>query len=84
MDDTFDRVKTILVDQLGVEPDEIERDKSDSTKIDDDLGADSLDFIEITMSIETEFVIDVPDVVAEKVQTVGDLVRMVESLQVPS
>src|ERR1700684_1943350 len=66
--DTFDRVKKIIVEQLGVEPNEVTPEAS----ITDDLGADSLDQVELVMAFETEFGIDIPDEEAEKNKSVGD------------
>ncbi|HEY5256889.1 MAG TPA: acyl carrier protein [Candidatus Baltobacteraceae bacterium] len=71
---TFDRVKKIIVEQLGVDEAEVTQEAS----ITDDLGADSLDQVELVMAFETEFNIDIPDEEAEKIKTVGDAVRRVE------
>jgi acyl carrier protein len=71
---TFDRVKKIIVDQLGVDEAEVTMEAS----ITDDLGADSLDQVELVMAFETEFNIDIPDEEAEKIKTVGDAVRKIE------
>jgi acyl carrier protein len=65
-----DRVKDIIVDQLGVDPDEV---KSESHFI-DDLGADSLDTVELVMAFEEEFNIEIKDEDAEKIQTVKDVI----------
>jgi acyl carrier protein len=70
-DDTFARVKKIIVEQLGVEENEVTMEAS----ITEDLGADSLDQVELVMAFETEFNIDIPDEEAEKIKTVGDAVR---------
>ena len=67
---TFDKVRDIVVDQLGVEADEV---NIDSTFI-DDLGADSLDIVELIMAFEEEFGIEIPDEAAEKIKTVQDVV----------
>ena len=72
--DTFDRVKKIIVEQLGVEENEVTTEAS----ITEDLGADSLDQVELVMAFETEFGIDIPDEEAEKIKTVGDAVKRVE------
>ena len=69
--DTLDRVKKIIVEQLGVEANEVTPEAS----ITDDLGADSLDQVELVMAFETEFGIDIPDEEAEKIKTVGDAVQ---------
>jgi acyl carrier protein len=74
--DTFDRVKKIIVEQLGVEENEVTPEAS----ITDDLGADSLDQVELVMAFETEFGIDIPDEEAEKIKTVGDAVQKVDSV----
>jgi len=71
---TFDKVKKIIVDQLGVDEAEVTMEAS----ITEDLGADSLDQVELVMAFETEFNIDIPDEEAEKIKTVGDAVGRVE------
>ena len=71
---TFDRVKKIIVEQLGVDEEEVTQEAS----ITDDLGADSLDQVELVMAFETEFNIDIPDEEAEKIKTVGDAVSRIE------
>jgi acyl carrier protein len=76
--DTFDRVKKIIVEQLGVEENEVTPEAS----ITDDLGADSLDQVELVMAFETEFGIDIPDEEAEKIKTVGDAVQKIDAVQV--
>ena len=70
----FDKVKKTIVEQLGVEENEVTMDAS----ITDDLGADSLDQVELVMALETEFNLDIPDEEAEKIKTVGDAVRYIE------
>ena len=72
---TFEKVRDIVVEQLGVEPDEV---AIDSTFI-DDLGADSLDTVELVMAFEEEFNIEIPDDAAEKIQTVGDAVNFIKN-----
>ena len=67
---TFDKVKKIVVDQLGVNEADVQ---IDSTFI-DDLGADSLDIVELIMAFEEEFEIEIPDDAAEKIKTVRDAV----------
>ena len=67
---TFETVKRIVVDQLQVAADDV---KIDSTFI-DDLGADSLDIVELIMAFEEEFNIEIPDEIAEKIKTVKDAV----------
>jgi acyl carrier protein len=72
---TFDRVKKIVVDQLGVADADVQ---IDSTFI-DDLGADSLDIVELIMAFEEEFEIEIPDDSAEKIKTVRDAVDYIDS-----
>jgi acyl carrier protein len=72
----FDTVKKCIVEQLGVDEDEVTLDAS----ITDDLGADSLDQVELVMALETEFNLDIPDEEAEKIKTVGDAVRYIEEV----
>jgi acyl carrier protein len=71
---TFDKVRKIIVEQLGVEEAEVTLQAS----IIEDLGADSLDQVELVMAFETEFNIDIPDEEAEKIKTVGDAVNKIE------
>ena len=66
----FERVKNVIVDQLSVDADEVTLEAS----FVDDLGADSLDVVELIMGLETEFDIEIPDEDAEKISTVGDAV----------
>ena len=72
---TFDKVKAIVVEQLGVDEAEV---PIDSTFI-DDLGADSLDIVELIMAFEEEFNVEIPDDVAEKIKTVKDTVEYIDS-----
>lgn len=72
---TFDKVKAIVVEQLGVDESEV---AIESTFI-DDLGADSLDIVELIMAFEEEFNIEIPDDVAEKIKTVKDTVDYIDS-----
>ena len=74
--DTLDHVKKIIVEQLGVEANEVTPEAS----ITDDLGADSLDQVELVMAFETEFGIDIPDEEAEKIKTVGDAVQKIDAV----
>jgi acyl carrier protein len=74
MSATFDKVKKIIVEQLGVDESEVTLEAS----ITDDLGADSLDQVELVMAFETEFNIDIPDEEAEKIKTVGDAVTRID------
>ena len=71
---TFDQVKKIVKEQLGVEEDEIQM----SSTFVDDLGADSLDIVELIMAFEEEFNIEIPDEKAEKIKTVEDVVKYIE------
>ena len=71
---TFEKVRDIVVDQLGVEPDEV---AIESTFI-DDLGADSLDIVELIMAFEEEFGIEIPDEAAGKIKTVQDVVSYID------
>ncbi|MDR0406155.1 MAG: acyl carrier protein [Clostridiales bacterium] len=70
----FEKIKEILVEQLGVSADEVTADSS----LMDDLGADSLDLVELVMAMEQEFDIEIPDEDAEKIKTVGDAVNFVK------
>ncbi len=69
-----ERVKDIIVEELGVNPEQAET----SARFIDDLGADSLDLVELIMRLEEEFGVNVPDGDAEKLLTVGDVVKYVE------
>jgi acyl carrier protein len=72
----FEKVRAILVDQLGIDDEEkITMEAS----ITDDLGADSLDVVDLIMSLEEEFDIEIPDEDVENMKTVGDIVKYVES-----
>lgn len=71
----FERVKNVIVDQLTVDADEVTLEAS----FVDDLGADSLDVVELIMGLETEFDIEIPDEDAEKISTVGDAVEYIKS-----
>jgi acyl carrier protein len=71
----LEKVKVILSEQFDVEEDNISAD----TDIQDDLGADSLDVVDLLMSIEDEFEIEIPDEDVETVKTVGQLVAYIES-----
>jgi len=66
----FEKVKKLVVEQLGVEEDDIAMESS----FIDDLGADSLDIVELIMALEEEFSLEIPDNEAEKITTVGDAV----------
>ena len=70
----LDEVKGVVVEQLNVNPDEIKED----SKFVEDLGADSLDVVELVMALEEKFDIEIPDSDAEKIVTVGDAIKYVE------
>ena len=70
----FEKVKAILSEQFDVEEDTITND----TSITEDLGADSLDVVDLLMSIEDEFEIEVPDTEIENIKTVGELMKYIE------
>ena len=74
MSDIEDRVKKIVVEHLGVEESKIQSD----SKFIDDLGADSLDTVELVMAFEEEFGIEIPDDAAENIQSFGDAVKFIE------
>ncbi|HDM08605.1 MAG TPA: acyl carrier protein, partial [Candidatus Omnitrophica bacterium] len=69
-----ERVKKIISEQLNVKEDEI----TESSSFVDDLGADSLDTVELVMAFEEEFGIEIPDEEAEKIRTVGDAIKYIE------
>ena len=72
-DETYEKVKGVIVDQLNVEEDDI---TEDATFV-DDLGADSLDIVELVMALEESFGISIPDEDAESIKTVGDAVAYI-------
>lgn len=71
----FEEVKAVVVSQLNVNPDEVKED----SKFVDDLGADSLDVVELVMALEEKFGIEIPDDQAEKIATVNDAVSYIEA-----
>jgi acyl carrier protein len=73
----FEKIVEILCEQLMLDKDQIQMD----TAITDDLGADSLDLVEVLMSCEDEFDVEIPDEEAEKFKNVGDLVHYIENNQ---
>ena len=75
MSDISSRVKAIIVDQLGVDENEV----VPTASFTNDLGADSLDTVELIMEFEREFDIQIPDDQAEKIETVGQAVQYIES-----
>ena len=72
-----EKVKEIIVEQLAVD----EEDVNPNAKFIEDLGADSLDTVELVMALEEEFGIEVPDEQAEKLQSVGDVIKYIEDAQ---
>jgi acyl carrier protein len=72
-EEIFDKVKEVIVDQLNVEEDDVTEDAA----FVDDLGADSLDIVELVMALEEQFGISIPDDQAEKIRTVGDAVSFI-------
>ncbi|MCL6553272.1 MAG: acyl carrier protein [Firmicutes bacterium] len=75
MASVFERVRARVAHQLGVEEETITRESS----FVEDLGADSLDVVELVMALEEEFEIEIPDDQAEKIVTVGDAVKFIEA-----
>ena len=71
----LDKIKSIVVDQLGVDKSQVTEDAS----FVDDLGADSLDTVELIMAFEEEFDIEIPDEDAQKIKTVKDVIEYIES-----
>lgn len=71
----LEKIKVILAEQFDVEEDSLQND----TDLQDDLGADSLDVVDLLMSIEDEFEIEIPDEEIENIRTVGDLVNYIEA-----
>ena len=74
MSDISERVKKIVVEHLGVDEDKV----TDGASFIDDLGADSLDTVELVMAFEEEFKYEIPDDIAEKIVTVKDAVNFIE------
>jgi len=75
MSDTAERVKKIVVEHLGVEADKV----VEKASFIDDLGADSLDTVELVMAFEEEFGVEIPDDAAETIQTVADAVNYLDA-----
>ncbi|MBR3613977.1 MAG: acyl carrier protein [Clostridia bacterium] len=73
-EEVFEKVKAVIVEQLGVAETSVEMESS----FIDDLGADSLDIVELVMALEEEFDMEIPDSDAEKVVTVGDVVEYIK------
>lgn len=74
MDNLLDKIKEIVVEQLGVDEEEV----TENASFVDDLGADSLDLVELIMALEEEFDMEIPDEDAEKIVTVGDAIRYIK------
>ena len=74
MSDVAERVKKIVIEHLGVDADKVDQKAS----FIDDLGADSLDTVELVMAFEEEFEVEIPDDAAETIQTVGDAISFLE------
>ena len=77
MSDIAERVKKIVIDHLGVDADKV----VESASFIDDLGADSLDQVELVMAFEEEFGVEIPDDAADSILTVGDAVKFIEKAQ---
>jgi len=73
----FDDVKEVVVEQLNVNPEEVKEE----SKFVEDLGADSLDVVELVMALEEKFDIEIPDEDAEKIATVTDAISFIENIQ---
>ena len=73
-DNTAAKVKAIIINELGVDPEKVTNDAS----FVDDLGADSLDTVELVMAFEEEFTIDIPDEDAEQMHTVGEAIAYIQ------
>ncbi len=73
----FEEVKAVVVEQLNVSADEVKED----SKFVEDLGADSLDVVELVMALEEKFDIEIPDDQAEKIATVADAINFIEGTQ---
>ena len=74
MSDVGERVKKVVVDHLGIESDKV----TDNASFIDDLGADSLDTVELVMAFEEEFNVEIPDDAAEKILTVKDAIDFIQ------
>ena len=73
----FEKVRSIIVDQLDVDEEKVTM----NANIQDDLGADSLDIVDLVMSFEDEFDLEIPDDQVENIKTVGDIVKFIEDKQ---
>ena len=76
MDVSFEKIKEIIVDQMGVDPDKV----TETASFIEDLGADSLDIVELIMTFEEEFDMEMSDEDAEKIATVGDVIKYIKDL----
>jgi acyl carrier protein len=77
MSDVAERVKKIVVEHLNVDPEKV----TDGASFIEDLGADSLDTVELVMAFEEEFSIEIPDDAAESIVTVGDAIKFIDKAQ---
>ena len=73
----FDKVKELIAEQLDVKADDI----TEASNIQDDLGADSLDVVDLVMALEDEFDVEIPEDQVENIKTVGDIVKSIEDKQ---
>ncbi|CCY19951.1 MAG: acyl carrier protein [Oscillospiraceae bacterium] len=73
----FDKVKELIAEQLDVKADDI----TEASNIQDDLGADSLDVVDLVMALEDEFDVEIPEDQVENIKTVGDIVKFIEDKQ---
>ena len=73
----FDKVKELISEQLDVKADDI----TEASNIQDDLGADSLDVVDLVMALEDEFDVEIPEDQVENIMTVGDIVKFIEDKQ---
>ena len=73
----FDKVKGLIAEQLDVKADDI----TETSNIQDDLGADSLDVVDLVMALEDEFDVEIPEDQVENIKTVGDIVKFIEDKQ---
>ena len=73
----FDKVKELISEQLDVKADDI----TEASTIQDDLGADSLDVVDLVMALEDEFDVEIPEDQVENIKTVGDIVKFIEDKQ---
>lgn len=73
----FDKIKELIAEQLDVKADDI----TEASNIQDDLGADSLDVVDLVMALEDEFDVEIPEDQVENIKTVGDIVKFIEDKQ---